>query len=65
MGQGLYLQHIFQFPLAYPGGGAVGALLADGEAPGVLAAAAEAVAEFEIGGEPPDEHQQNSHGFQS
>ena len=52
-GQGLYLQHVFQFPLAHPGGGAVGALLADGEAPRVLPAAAEPVAEFEIGSEAP------------
>ena len=64
MGQGLYLQHIFQFPLAYPGGGAVGALLADGEAPGVLVAAAEPVAELEIRCESPGYQQQNAHGFQ-
>ena len=63
-GQGLYLQHIFQLFFPHPGGGAVGALLADGEAPGVLAAAAEPVAEFEVGGECPSDQKQNAHGFQ-
>ena len=63
-GEGSHCQHLFQFFFPHPGGGAVGALPADGKAPGVLAAAAEPVTEFEISGEAPGNQQQNAHGFQ-
>ena len=63
-GQWLYGEHFFQLPLPHPGGGAVGALLADSKPPGVLSAAAEAVTELEIQRQGCAGHQQDTHALQ-